>query len=82
LFGSDGARHSVVPDSPFLGQVPPDTENDGQPSAGADDVDITLDDEDVDGPGGVTVFVGQPLTGTRSITMAEPMVRFSMPGSI
>ena len=65
LFLSDGARHAIAADNPFLGLVPPDINNDGQPSAGADgdDVDVALDDEDSDGPGGIIVPVGQPLTG-------------------
>ncbi len=42
----DGARH--VPHGPFLGTVPPDIDDDGQPDAGAlgDDGDADGDDED------------------------------------
>jgi hypothetical protein len=47
LLTDDGPRHSIVPGAPYLGNVAPDAETDGQPTANADGDDTNgTDDEE------------------------------------
>ncbi|MDG2222259.1 MAG: dockerin type I domain-containing protein [Rubripirellula sp.] len=64
----DGARHSTTQDGPYLGLSPPDTENEGQPTLGADGDDVRgADDEDA---------FDAPLILTPGETLADVTVRF------
>lgn len=45
--GENGGQHAIIPGKPYLGSIPPDDENNGQPSDNADEDDLAgIADED------------------------------------